>query len=264
MLGSATEAEDIVQEAWLRWQGTTARSCANRPRSWPRRRRGWRSTTLQSARARRETYIGPWLPEPVDTSADPLLGAGARRGAGVRRADAAGEALADRARDLRAARGVRLLLRRDRERAGAERGQRAPARGRARKQLEGGRRREGRRGRAPAPAGRDRRGRAGRRPRGARAAVRRRRGHLRGRRRRRERGAQADRRARAGGEGAGRARDASSGRASRSSRSTPTGSRRCSCTAKASRSSWRRSPLPRRAWSRSSSSPIPRNCFVTP
>lgn len=30
---------------------------------------------LQSARARRETYIGPWLPEPVDTSADPALGA---------------------------------------------------------------------------------------------------------------------------------------------------------------------------------------------
>ena len=30
---------------------------------------------LQSARARRETYIGPWLPEPVDTSADPTLGA---------------------------------------------------------------------------------------------------------------------------------------------------------------------------------------------
>jgi RNA polymerase sigma-70 factor (ECF subfamily) len=29
----------------------------------------------QTARARRETYIGPWLPEPVDTSADPLLGA---------------------------------------------------------------------------------------------------------------------------------------------------------------------------------------------
>ena len=30
---------------------------------------------LQSARVRRETYIGPWLPEPVDTAADPLLGA---------------------------------------------------------------------------------------------------------------------------------------------------------------------------------------------
>ncbi|MGX5680228.1 RNA polymerase sigma-70 factor [Schumannella luteola] len=74
MLGSAAEAEDVVQDAWLRWQGTTepvdnpraflatvvTRLCLN---------------ALDSARARRETYIGPWLPEPVDTSADPLLGA---------------------------------------------------------------------------------------------------------------------------------------------------------------------------------------------
>jgi RNA polymerase sigma-70 factor, ECF subfamily len=75
MLGSSAEAEDIVQEAWLRWQmadrsavvdpaaflaTTTTRLCLN---------------ALQSARARRETYIGPWLPEPVDTSADPHLGA---------------------------------------------------------------------------------------------------------------------------------------------------------------------------------------------
>lgn len=75
MLGSSAEAEDIVQDAWLRWQladrsavidpaaflaTTTTRLCIN---------------ALQSARARRETYIGPWLPEPVDTSADPHLGA---------------------------------------------------------------------------------------------------------------------------------------------------------------------------------------------
>jgi RNA polymerase sigma-70 factor, ECF subfamily len=75
MLGSRTEAEDIVQDVWLRWQHydrstviepaaflatTTTRLCIN---------------ALQSARARRETYIGPWLPEPVDTSADPVLGA---------------------------------------------------------------------------------------------------------------------------------------------------------------------------------------------
>jgi RNA polymerase sigma-70 factor, ECF subfamily len=74
MLGSATEADDVLQDAWLRWQATTddvqnpiaylttitTRLCL---------------TALDSARARRETYIGPWLPEPVDTSADPLLGA---------------------------------------------------------------------------------------------------------------------------------------------------------------------------------------------
>jgi len=75
MLTSAGEAEDVVQEVWLRWQAcdrstvrdptaflvtTTTRMCINE---------------LQSARARRETYIGPWLPEPVDTRADPALGA---------------------------------------------------------------------------------------------------------------------------------------------------------------------------------------------
>ena len=75
MLGSASEAEDIVQDAWLRWQGTD-RSVVQDPAAF------LATTTtrlainsLQSARARRETYIGPWLPEPVDTSQDPTLGA---------------------------------------------------------------------------------------------------------------------------------------------------------------------------------------------
>jgi RNA polymerase sigma-70 factor, ECF subfamily len=70
MLSSATEAEDIVQEAYLRYQTTppdqivshkaflstiVTRLCLNQ---------------LQSARAQRESYIGPWLPEPVLTAAD--------------------------------------------------------------------------------------------------------------------------------------------------------------------------------------------------
>ncbi|MER7002864.1 sigma-70 family RNA polymerase sigma factor [Dactylosporangium sp. NPDC000555] len=75
MLGSASEAEDLVQDVWLRWQ-TTDRSVVTNPGAF------LATTTtrlaineLQSARARRETYIGPWLPEPIDTSADPFLGA---------------------------------------------------------------------------------------------------------------------------------------------------------------------------------------------
>lgn len=75
MLGSATEAEDLVQDVWLRWQ-TTDRTVVVNPAAF------LATTTtrlainaLQSARVRRETYIGPWLPEPVDTSADPYLGA---------------------------------------------------------------------------------------------------------------------------------------------------------------------------------------------
>ena len=75
MLGTAAEAEDIVQEVWLRWQSTD--------RSIVRDATAFLVTTTvrlainlaQSARARRETYIGPWLPEPVDTTADPTLGA---------------------------------------------------------------------------------------------------------------------------------------------------------------------------------------------
>jgi RNA polymerase sigma-70 factor (ECF subfamily) len=75
MLSSAAEAEDLLQDVWLRWQ-TTDRSVVINPGAF------LAATTtrlainaLQSARARRETYIGPWLPEPVDTSADPYLGA---------------------------------------------------------------------------------------------------------------------------------------------------------------------------------------------
>jgi len=75
MLRSAAEAEDIVQDVWLRWQTanrsgvldpqtflatTTRRLCINRS---------------QSARCRRETYVGPGLPEPVDTAPDPFLSA---------------------------------------------------------------------------------------------------------------------------------------------------------------------------------------------
>ncbi|MGX1254672.1 RNA polymerase sigma-70 factor (ECF subfamily) [Streptomyces ambofaciens] len=75
VLGSAAEAEDIVQETWLRWQSTD-RSKVHEPAAF--------LTTVatrlainvaQSARVRRESYVGPWLPEPVDTTQDPYLGA---------------------------------------------------------------------------------------------------------------------------------------------------------------------------------------------
>jgi RNA polymerase sigma-70 factor, ECF subfamily len=71
MLGSATDAEDIVQDAWLRFAGArpadlrsakaylttiVTRLCLDR---------------LKSARATREEYIGPWLPEPVVTGEQP-------------------------------------------------------------------------------------------------------------------------------------------------------------------------------------------------
>lgn len=75
VLGSAVEAEDIVQEAWLRWQKTD-RSDIREPAAFL----ATVTTRLainvkQSARVRRESYVGPWLPEPLDTTADPQVGA---------------------------------------------------------------------------------------------------------------------------------------------------------------------------------------------
>ena len=66
MLGSAAEAQDVLQEAWIRWQSaadvqspgaylaaTVTRLCLDQ---------------RKSARVRREQYVGPWLPEPIDTA----------------------------------------------------------------------------------------------------------------------------------------------------------------------------------------------------
>jgi RNA polymerase sigma-70 factor (ECF subfamily) len=75
MLGSATEAEDLVQDVWLRWQSYDRATVENPPAFLATTITRLALNAAQSARARRETYIGPWLPEPVDTGADPHLGA---------------------------------------------------------------------------------------------------------------------------------------------------------------------------------------------
>lgn len=75
MLGSVAEAEDVVQDAWLRWQGTDRREVRNPAAFLTTTTTRLAINATTSAHARRETYIGPWLPEPVDTSADPALGA---------------------------------------------------------------------------------------------------------------------------------------------------------------------------------------------
>ncbi|GAA5177709.1 sigma-70 family RNA polymerase sigma factor [Rugosimonospora acidiphila] len=66
MLGSRSEAEDAVQETWLRFASTSPD---------PANLRAWLTTVtgricldlLRSARVRRETYVGQWLPEPIVT-----------------------------------------------------------------------------------------------------------------------------------------------------------------------------------------------------
>jgi len=75
MLGSASEAEDLLQEAWVRWQTYDRATVVNPAAFLATTTTRLAINALDSARVRRETYIGPWLPEPVDTSADPYLGA---------------------------------------------------------------------------------------------------------------------------------------------------------------------------------------------
>lgn len=75
MLGSAAEAEDVVQDVWMRWQRTDRSAVVSPVAFLSRATTRLALNVAQSARVRRETYIGPWLPEPVDTSADPEVGA---------------------------------------------------------------------------------------------------------------------------------------------------------------------------------------------
>ena len=75
MLGSVAEAEDIVQDVWLRWQATDRSVVQNPPAFLATTTTRMCINFTESARSRRETYVGPWLPEPVDTRNDPALGA---------------------------------------------------------------------------------------------------------------------------------------------------------------------------------------------
>jgi len=74
MLGSIAEAEDVAQDAWLRWRGADSVEIAD-PAAWL-----MRTATrlcldrLRAEKTRREAYRGPWLPEPLieDLAEDPL------------------------------------------------------------------------------------------------------------------------------------------------------------------------------------------------
>src|SRR5215475_10203800 len=70
LTGSVADAEDVVQEAWLRWQRTDTDQVRAPKAYLVKTVTNLALTEVQSARARRETYVGPWLPEPMLTSPD--------------------------------------------------------------------------------------------------------------------------------------------------------------------------------------------------
>ncbi|MER6134089.1 RNA polymerase sigma-70 factor [Streptomyces sp. NPDC001815] len=70
MLGSVADSEDVLQDAWLSWN-TTDREAIRHPKAYlVRTVTNLSLNRLTCARATRETYVGPWLPEPLLTSPD--------------------------------------------------------------------------------------------------------------------------------------------------------------------------------------------------
>ena len=65
MLGSVAEAEDVVQDAYIRWHQTDRAAVRDPGAFLSRTVTRLCLDQLKSARAKRETYIGPWLPEPI-------------------------------------------------------------------------------------------------------------------------------------------------------------------------------------------------------
>ena len=70
MLGSAADAEDILQDAWLSWSRVDTAAVAE-PRAYLARTvTNLSLNRLKSATVQRESYVGPWLPEPLVTAPD--------------------------------------------------------------------------------------------------------------------------------------------------------------------------------------------------
>ncbi|WP_406041786.1 RNA polymerase sigma factor SigJ [Micromonospora sp. NBC_00898] len=72
LLGSLHDAEDVLQEAYLRWLGADRESVAEPRRYLSRVVTRLALDRLRARQAARETYIGPWLPEPVPTAPSPF------------------------------------------------------------------------------------------------------------------------------------------------------------------------------------------------
>ncbi|WP_156675072.1 RNA polymerase sigma-70 factor [Mycobacterium sp. E2989] len=70
ILGSAADAEDVVQDAWLKWSAADRGQVADPKAYLSRIVSNLSMERLRSTRRQRETYVGPWLPEPILTSED--------------------------------------------------------------------------------------------------------------------------------------------------------------------------------------------------
>jgi RNA polymerase sigma-70 factor (ECF subfamily) len=78
MLGSVSEAEDVLQDAWIRWQAVDPATVGSPPGFLVRMVTRLCIDTLGAARNRLTDYVGPWLPEPLvqqlgDQQADPAV-----------------------------------------------------------------------------------------------------------------------------------------------------------------------------------------------
>src|SRR6266566_1178619 len=70
MLGSAADAEDVLQETWLRWAGVDLDTVRDQRAYLVRITTRQALTRLRTLRRRKESYVGPWLPEPLLTAHD--------------------------------------------------------------------------------------------------------------------------------------------------------------------------------------------------
>jgi RNA polymerase sigma-70 factor (TIGR02957 family) len=72
MLGSVADAEDVVQDTWLRWSAADRTDVEDERAYLVRIATRLALDRLDSARSRRENYVGPWLPEPLLTDSTPV------------------------------------------------------------------------------------------------------------------------------------------------------------------------------------------------
>jgi RNA polymerase sigma-70 factor (ECF subfamily) len=70
MLGSAADAEDVLQETWLRWAEVDVGQVRDQRAYLVRVTTRQALNRLRTLKRRKETYVGPWLPEPLATSPD--------------------------------------------------------------------------------------------------------------------------------------------------------------------------------------------------